>query len=180
MHPTEELLEKTKTGNLCASLADYIRGLNFPKIPTPTTVVRVSPYSPFGEGGDILLYGTRSVVFLDGDTGVEGSENREPTASVEQSPFSIPTSQLKANMIATSIASWSGANGLPNINKPIETLVCYGVVVGVGCPIVLLKSIMDLEDCSLHFHQVGHYYRSELNYLALDLVISYIINELRH
>lgn len=55
-------------------------------------------------------------------------------------------------MIETSIASWDldVPDGFPNVNKHMETLLCYGVVVGVACPTVL-KLIMDFEDGSARF-----------------------------
>ena len=155
-----------------------------------------SHFCPFTGGGDVQVFKHKSGVVVAAEAEavpVASDPNVTPPREGEYrcisfenkgiqaaQPAQAVTLQLQADMVLLSsnlLARNITSN--PNDAESINVISCFGVQMGVSCPLKLLKLSIDFENCTMIFKELFHIPRCALYGAYVDISINYAFQALR-
>lgn len=186
-----DVSEPSRTSRMYDTLQEYLRTSSKPIKASKDFQTDMKNTSPFSGGGDMNLYssdGTRSaiVINVEEDSDNEGWVHTNSAVvenKIAQYKVESMLKQLKANMILSSTLTWCAAlqqSNAGNIHQFVATtkIVCFGLLVGLGKPLVLYKSTMNFVTNQTIFEQLACYEWSVVAPFIVDSALSYIIKQL--
>jgi hypothetical protein len=142
IEPVKDSLEAERRNRMVKAVAKYIYDHKLPLEITETVLVNGSQCSPFRGGGDCFLFGEKNnavILILD-------DEEMATETKMQASKWAETVAQLKANMlVCTATSFYKLCEDFPRKAVTINRLITYGLIVGLGKPIYLIKSTMQFN-----------------------------------
>lgn len=147
--------EGTRTEAFANALSTYVKI----KVDVSQTLkIPGKDYSNFSGGGDVYLLGDEYVSCVVQCTDEDGEEEDK----IQQISYEKMLTQLKANMMLTMTVAWHSAlqnASSADLNKFVRTrkIIGYGLLVGIGKPIVLYNAEMNFKTGATTFTELACY-----------------------